>query len=200
MAARVDPFLLHAEAYQAGRVPRLVTVAPARYLAVAGLGPPGGPPVEEVAVRLLEAARGLKARVRRELGKDFRLPPVEVLWRGDVPDDPAGPPGVPWRWKVLLRVPVFVRPADVAAARAGTGAPGPGIDLRLEGLQEGRCLQAVWTGAPSARAAALERLRHAAAAHALAFRGRLHEVWLSDPRRVPPERRRTLLRRPVRAR
>ena len=37
-----------------------------------------------------------------------------------------------------------------------------------------------------------------AAEHDLAFHGRHHEIYLSDPRRVEPERLRTILRRPVR--
>jgi hypothetical protein len=32
----------------------------------------------------------------------------------------------------------------------------------------------------------------------LEFHGRHHEIYLSDPRRVPPERLKTILRHPVR--
>ena len=37
-----------------------------------------------------------------------------------------------------------------------------------------------------------------AAAEGLAFHGHHHEIYLSDPRRVAPERPRTILRHPVR--
>jgi hypothetical protein len=33
----------------------------------------------------------------------------------------------------------------------------------------------------------------------LRFHGRHHEIYLSDPRRVPPERLKTILRHPVKA-
>jgi hypothetical protein len=36
-----------------------------------------------------------------------------------------------------------------------------------------------------------------AAQQGLAFHGLHHEIYLSDPRRVPPERLRTILRHPV---
>jgi len=36
-----------------------------------------------------------------------------------------------------------------------------------------------------------------AASHALSFHGRHHEIYLSDPRRVPPDRLKTILRLPV---
>jgi len=197
LAARVDPFLLHAAEYEAGRAPRLLVVRPARYLAVPGPGGAGGPEIEAAAARLLAVARVLKAWVRRARGKDFRVPPIEVLWRGDGPGGSSEAGDVPWPWKLLLRVPAFVRPAD--AARAAAEVPGDGPDPRLEDLEEGRCLQALCAGT-GARTLALEGLRLAAVERGLAFRGRLHEVWLSDPRRAAPERRRSLLRRPVRSR
>jgi hypothetical protein len=36
-----------------------------------------------------------------------------------------------------------------------------------------------------------------AEAHQLAFHGLHHEIYLSDPRRVPPERLKTIIREPV---
>lgn len=39
-----------------------------------------------------------------------------------------------------------------------------------------------------------------ARAEGLTFHGLHHEIYLSDPRRVPPERLRTILRHPVRKR
>ena len=36
-----------------------------------------------------------------------------------------------------------------------------------------------------------------AAEQGLVFRGHHHEIYLSDPRRVPPERLKTILRHPV---
>jgi hypothetical protein len=38
------------------------------------------------------------------------------------------------------------------------------------------------------------------AAQGLSFRGRHHEIYLSDPRRVAPEKLKTILRMPVVAR
>ena len=39
-----------------------------------------------------------------------------------------------------------------------------------------------------------------AASHGLTFHGRHHEIYLSDPRRIPPEKLKTILRQPVAAR
>jgi hypothetical protein len=40
-------------------------------------------------------------------------------------------------------------------------------------------------------------MRAFAEAEGLSFVGRHHEIYLSDPRRVPPERLKTILREPV---
>jgi len=238
MAARVDPFLLHAAEYEAGRIPRVVTVGPVRCLALSGLGAPGGAAFQAQASFLLAVARAVKAAVRRERDKDFKLPPLEALWwscRGDadelaVPGVPSGPADASgdgtgregavdggWAWKLLLRMPSFVLPADVAAATGAVAALDPGVaaaaaagsgapkaaragEVRLDELKEGRCVQALYVGPRGGERATLERMRLVAAEQGLALRGRHHEVYLSDPGRVAPARRRTVLRRPVRAR
>jgi len=43
----------------------------------------------------------------------------------------------------------------------------------------------------------IARMEAFAKENGLAFRGLHHELYLSDPRRVPPERLRTILRHPV---
>ena len=46
--------------------------------------------------------------------------------------------------------------------------------------------------------ASVARMEAFAKEQGLRFCGRHHEIYLSDPRRVPPERLRTILRYPVR--
>ena len=104
-------------------------------------------------------------------------------------------------WKLLLRIPAFVRTSDLAALsgqRAGNGHALPAA--RIEELREGRCIQALHVGPPAGITGTVDRMRRAAADQDLVVRGRLHQVWLSDPARTPVERRRTLLRLPVKAR
>ena len=199
---RVDLFRLHAEEYASGRAPRVVTVGPARFLALGGLGDPDGASFADQVRELHRVASTLRASTRRSRGKDFRVPPLEVLWWDDAPEPTDAPPAS-GRFKLLLRMPNFVRRADLAAAVAGLEpGPDPGgtAAVRLEDLKEGRCMQALHVGARADQAATVDRMRRAAAELGLAFHGRHHEVHLSDPLRVPPERRRMLLRRPVRAR
>jgi hypothetical protein len=199
MSARVDLVALHAEEYTAVRVPRVVPTTPARYLSLDGVGEFQGEEFGEQALSLSALLRDLRARARREAGKDFRVPPLEVLTAA--PRAPGVEPGAPLPWKLLLRIPAFVRTSDLVALsgqRAGNGHALPAA--RIEELREGRCIQALHVGPPAGIPGTVDRMRRAAADQDLVVRGRLHQVWLSDPARTPVERRRTLLRLPVKAR
>jgi hypothetical protein len=202
MASRVDLIALHAREYGAGRTPRVVATAPARYLSLDGAGDVSGGEFLEQALALQRLLRDLRSRVRRQAGKDFALPPLEALvgeprGSGNVPADGAvnGP------WKLLLRIPAFVRVSDLAAlADEIEGEWDAGRPARIEELREGRCIQALHLGPFGSVGSTVDRLRRTAAEQDLAVRGRLHEVWLSDPGRTPPERRRTVVRLSVRPR
>jgi hypothetical protein len=193
---QVDVFRRNASEYQAGRVPRLVSAAPARYLVLPG----GGGEFLARAALLQRVAGALRARASREYGKDFKPPPLEAQWWGGGDSAPMGEGAA---WRLLLRMPSFVAARDVSAVAdelAARGEPGSAPAVRLEELREGRCVQALWLGAAEAAPPILERMRAAIADQGLAPRGRLHAIYLSDPARVAPERRRGILRQPVRPR
>ncbi len=198
MSARVDLVALHAAEYAAGRAPRVVPTAPARYLSLDGEGDVQGDGFLEQARTLSLLLRDLRARVRQETGKDFRVPPLEVLLGAPRASRVEFHAGRPLPWKLLLRVPAFVRTSDLAALGAGEGG-GPG-SARIEELREGRCIQALHVGPLAGVPGTVDRLRRAAADLDLVVRGRLHATWLSDPGRTPPERRRLLVRLPVKPR
>lgn len=201
MAARVDLVALHPEEYAASRTPRVIPTSPARYLSLDGAGEVGGAGFLEQAGLLSALLRDLRARVRIEAGKDFRIPPLEALL--GAPRAPGA--GIdargPIPWKLLHRIPAFVRTSDLSALRADAAfAPGGPGAARIEELREGRCIQALHAGPPAGVRETVDRLRRAAADLDLAVRGRVHEVWLSDPSRTSPERHRTLVRLPVKPR
>jgi hypothetical protein len=74
--------------------------------------------------------------------------------------------------------------------------------LRLDRLDKGRCVQIMHVGDYRNEAATVARRLHAEflPAHGLVPHGHHHEVYLSDPDRVAPEKMRTVVRQPVRPR
>jgi hypothetical protein len=184
----------------APRNPRVITVGKGQYLSVEGRGRPDDSLFQARVGALYGMAWTLKM-TKKKLGKDFRVMPLEALWWSDAAEFFATPEAE-WNWKLLLRVPNFVRRRDLAAAAEALTARGRAQgagDVALEQLKEGRCVQALHLGPYGDERETIERMARAARAHGLALHGRHHEIYLSDPRRVPPERLRTILRHPVRA-
>jgi hypothetical protein len=85
---KIDLYAQHKTEYVAPKTPALVTIAPARYLSIDGQGAPGG------------------ARFTAAIGK------LEAQWFVDV--DVTSKRRDDWRWKLLIRTPIFVTGADLA--------------------------------------------------------------------------------------
>lgn len=197
---KVDVFARHRNEYAATRTPQIVTTGPGRYLSIQGRGEPGGALFRDQLGALHGMAWTLKTAMKAR-GKDFKIPPLEGLWW---PADEDGPRdcSVEWNWKLLMRVPNFVKGRALEPAALTLEAKGRAAgarEVRLEELREGRCVQALHVGPYATEPKTIDRMRRAAADLGLAFHGRHHEIYLSDPRRVAPERLRTILRMPVRA-
>jgi hypothetical protein len=199
MAAKVDIVRDHQGEYATPRDPRLITVSRARYLAVTGSGAPTGDAFQEAIGALYGAAYTIKM-ARKRAGRDFKVAPLEGLWwvkTGPMPPDrPEG-----WSWTLLIRVPDFVAAKDLRDAVKVLVKRGKGATVRrvkLQTVSEGRCVQVLHVGPYDAEAPTIARMKSFAGEQGLAFRGKHHEIYFSDPRRVPASRLRTILRQPVR--
>ncbi|WP_019135141.1 GyrI-like domain-containing protein [Cellulomonas massiliensis] len=191
--------------YSARRgVLELVTVPPLQYLAVDGHGDPNtAPGYQDALASLYPLAYALKFLSRRELGRDYTVPPLEGLWWAD---DMAVFTGARdkgrWAWTLLVLVPDWLAAEHVEAARSTVARKGgaPLLDaVRLEALDEGLCAQTLHVGPYDDEGPVLAELHERfVPEHGLRMTGRHHEVYLSDARRTAPERLRTLLRQPVR--
>jgi hypothetical protein len=70
--------------------------------------------------------------------------------------------------------------------------------VRLETLAEGQCVQMLHVGPYDKEHETIAVMRTFAEKQEVQFSGKHHEIYLSDPRRVPSERLKTILRQPVR--
>jgi hypothetical protein len=194
---KVDLYALHKAEYAAPRQPALVETAPALYLAVDGSGEPGSGEFEARIGALYAMAYTIKFQ-SKSAGRDFTVCKLEALW--DAPVTPLAPADS-WRWTLMIRMPDFIAEKDLTEARRSLREKGKEGDFDAVGLlplAEGTCVQALHVGPYEDEARTIERMRAFAASRDLALHGRHHEIYLSDPRRVPPDRLRTILRHPVR--
>lgn len=191
------------DAYRAqrGRF-RLLDVPDQRYLMLDGHGDPNTPAFAEAVETLYPVAYALKFASKQDLGRDFVVMPLEGLWwASDMDSFTVARDKSHWDWTLLILQPDWVGPELFAAAvervRARRGPARLG-EVRLETLSEGRCVQTLHVGSFDDEAEVLARIHDEfVPGNGLRLTGRHHEIYLSDFRRVAPERRRTILRQPV---
>ena len=133
--------------------------------------------------------------------QDYVVGKLEGQWWSDEGPDLKRIPKKKWRWKLMIRTPELVRKADLAAALKNLEKKGKApeaTEVRLESLAGGSCVQMLHLGPYEQEWESISRMLAFAEEQNLAPHGRHHEIYISDPRRVPPERLKTILRLPVR--
>ncbi len=181
----------------------LVEVPPLPYLMFDGHGDPNIAPEYQHAIEALYSlSYTLKFMSKRAYGRDYVVGPLEGLWWSDDMQSFITREKSKWSWTLMILQPEWITAAHLAAARAEVlmkkGLPGV-EKVRLETLDEGLCAQILHIGAYDDEGPALARLhKDWLPAQGLAENGHHHEIYLGDPRKVAPEKLRTLLRQPVR--
>jgi hypothetical protein len=179
---KVDLYKHHKSEYVTPKEPVLLKIGPAKYLTAGGEGATGGKKFQLAVGALYQAAFTTKM-AKKFAGRDYRVCHLEGLWWGPELTQASDT----WRWKLMLRVPEFIAAADLKSTAARLKEKGKSalpVPVRLETIREGRCVQVLRTGPYWSEPATMGRGPH-------------HEVYLSDPRRVAPEKLRTILRLPV---
>ncbi|MFT3861000.1 GyrI-like domain-containing protein [Micropruina sp.] len=181
----------------------IVDIPDMQYLMVDGHGDPNtSPAYADALAALYPVAYKLKFASKRELGRDYVVPPLEGLWWAEDMDSFTGSRDKSrWDWTMMLTVPDWIDHGMFTAAVAQAGAkttPTSLDDVRLQSLSEGRCVQTLHIGSFDDEAPVLERMHHEfIPENGLRLAGTHHEVYFSDFRKVPPERLQTILRQPV---
>jgi hypothetical protein len=179
-----------------------VDVPEMQYVMIDGEGNPDGARFKQAVRWLFTAVYPLKLIARERMGKDFVEAPLEGLWwADDMKDFIAGNKDM-MKWRLMIVTADWVTEDmfDHAVATASERMGEVPDSLRLACLAEGRCVQIMHIGDYSKGAASLARRLHHEflPRHNLVVNGHHHEIYLSDPGRVAPEKMRTVLRQPVR--
>ncbi len=188
---KIDFFKQHKAEYAAGRKPAIVSVGPASYLAVIGKGEPGGAEFQDAIGALYAVAWTMKMARKFAGAPEYKVCALEGVYQ-DRCD-----------WRLMIRVPEFIKKPELSKTVADLIAKGKPEAVRrveLARMKEGRCSQVMQVGPYSTVCQTTELLRQFEEASGVECAGPLHEIYLSDPRRVPPEKLRTIVRRPVRNR
>ena len=205
---RIDLYRERPEYFKAKRTPEIVRLGPVKYLAVEGEGEPGGEEFQAAVGALFGVAYTMKFAKKLEEGIDYKVCTFGGQWwsaKGGASRNPFEAPRGPLKWRFLMMVPDFITKSDVEKTRRAVFEKKGGKlegdttvkRVALEKVNEGLCVQMLHVGPYAAEAESIAKMFELLKAEGLGPCGRHHEVYLSDPRRVAPEKNRTLLRYPV---
>jgi hypothetical protein len=197
---KFDTYEAHKADYVTPKKPVLLEIKTAKYLAITGQGDPSKEAFQAKLGTLYNVAFTVKM-ARKSAGRDYTVSKLEGVWWVDGDKTFIEVPPKDWHWRLIIRTPDFINQKDVDAAIAklrAKGKPAEVAEVKLETLDEGRCVQMLHLGPYDREAPTIAQMQAFAAEKGLAFHGLHHEIYLSDPRRVPAARLRTILRHPVR--
>ncbi|MBA7703064.1 hypothetical protein ES703_111846 [subsurface metagenome] len=199
MATKLDLTKEYKTYYTAKINPEIVKFGEISFLTIEGKGEPAGKEFTSKVEALYPLAYGVK-NICKKQGKDFAVPKLEGLWWVESDRPPLEVPREEWQWKLLIRMPDFVTSEMVEKTKEEVFKK-KRIELikemKFENIKEGKCIQILHIGPYSAEPESLAKIRKLMEEKNLIENGLHHEIYLSDPRRVPEEKWKTILRQPV---
>lgn len=198
------------DVYRPSKKPSLITMEPITYVAVRGKGNPNDVDgAYQHAMQLLYSISftikmSPKAGVDLEGYFPYVVPPLEGFWSLSGKEENFGTLNKDkLAWISCIRLPEFVTPEIFAWAKEAAAAKKNTDFSAAEYLtvDEGLCVQAMHIGSYDDELATISAMRSFAQEQGYDFDltpTRLHhEIYLSDPRRVAPERLKTVIRIPI---
>jgi len=188
--------------YTAKTTPEIVEIEEGKFLTIEGKGAPGGDEFQAKVSALYSLAYGIKMLMKKE-GKDFTVAKLEGLWWVDSDKPYYEVPREEWCWKLLIRQPEFITSEIIEKARQEV-IKKKKLELlnevNFEKMKEGKCVQILHVGPYSTEPESLEKMYNLMKEKGLVYNGFHHEIYISDPRKVAPEKMKTILRQPVKER
>ena len=190
--------------------PAIITVPAFNFIAVRGNGNPNDPDGEYS--KALNMLYGIAYTIKMSKKSDYRIdgyfdyvvPPLEGFWWQD------GTEGVDYahkenfRWISVIRLPDFVTKKDFdwAVAEATRKKKTDFSKVEFLTMEEGLCVQCMHIGSYDSEPATVELMHKYIQnqGYELDFSDKRlhHEIYLSDPRKVAPDKNKTVIRHPVR--
>ncbi|EUJ27440.1 hypothetical protein MFLO_13293 [Listeria floridensis FSL S10-1187] len=189
------------ELYLPKKKPMYIEVPEFSYLTINGKGDPNQPEFEERIGALYTAAYTIRMLPKKDIIPDgyfeYTVYPLEGYWTTDQRDD--GPlDKSQFVYKVMIRQPEFVTPKlfrQILPMLEKKLSAELIAELKLERITDGPSVQMMHIGSYDSEPASFELMEKYAAENGLTRSSKNHkEIYLSDPRRVAEENRKTVLR------
>lgn len=197
------------EFYMPKNKPEVVIVPRANYIAVRGKGDPnedGGAYQQAIGV-LYAVAYTLKMSYKTEYKiegfYEYVVPPLEGFWWQDNVDGADYTDKASFNWISVIRLPDFVTKKDFEWA-VETASEKKKLDCSAAEfltIDEGLCVQIMHTGPfdnePASVALMDKYLAENGYANDITDTRQHHEIYMTDARKTSPEKRKTVIRHPI---
>ena len=193
------------ELYQPKTTPSMVNVPPMVFIAIDGKGNPNNSEEYAIAIEILYGL-SYKIKMGNKDVLEYVVAPLEGLWGVD--EKQEGHLIIDkdmFYWTVLIRQPDFVDATVFRIAQTALSKKKPSLDTskaRLIRITEGLCVQAMHIGPYDNERVTITVMEQYAVAQGYVFdlnsARRHHEIYLSDPRKISPDKLKTIIRYPIR--
>jgi len=199
--ANIDLKKVYRDHYSAKPQPRLVEVPTRPFLMIDGRGDPNTSEAYKNAVlALYPLAYGIRKELKDRTGDAYTVMPLEGLWWVEDMEQFSVEDKSDWQWTAMICQPEMVTEdllADIAPIVVEKKRLESGHLVRLDEYDEGQAAQILHLGPYSEEAPTIERLHQFIEDEGYELRGRHHEIYLSDPRKVEPAKVKTIIRQPI---
>ena len=186
--------------YKAKSEPQLVELGEHYYLTISGQSSPENDLFLNAMGTIYPVAYGIKFLCKAE-DNDFTVPKMECHWfvNGDTAAQKLfdQTPRDEWMWQTKIRMPEFVEHDHFFRAMHNAKAKKPEINfdsLKFELIKEGMCAQILHLGSYDEEGPNIEKLHAFIDEQGYKISGYHKEIYLNDPRRVAPEKLKTIIR------
>lgn len=197
---KIDLFKLHKADYIAPKKPQTCHVANAHYLAINGIGGPGDDNFNDAVAALYAVAYTVKMTRKKMALGDYVICKLEARYWSEEQKCLSEVDKSQWHWQLMIRTPAHVEVNDIEQAAKVLTAKGKTNSVNKVNLIEhefSHCIQMLHIGSYEEESRTIEQMAAFAAKHQLSATGEHCEIYISDPRRIPAERLKTILRMPV---
>jgi len=182
-----------------------VDVPQMQFLMVDGHGDPNTSQEYKDAVESLYAvAYKVKFFSKKSLEQDYTVPPLEGLWWAEDMETYLTREKSAWDWTMMIMTPDWITAeifADVVEQVRKVKDPAALDKVQLERYHEGLSAQIMHIGSYDDEGPVLAKMHgEFIPENGFVENGKHHEIYLSDPRRVAPEKLKTVLRQPIKRR
>lgn len=186
----------------------IIKIPQMSFLMIDGMGIPG---TSQAYIDSLAALYPLAYKLKfmaKAIDKDYVVPSLEALWWADDMNDFVAGNKHNWRWTLMLMQPEWITQTMIEQARADVAAKKDAPKLldqvRFEAYDEGLVAQYLHIGSYDDEAPILKYMheqfipeQNYKMPNLNAKISKHHEIYISDPRKVAPEKLKTILRQPV---